>query len=309
MFHVQKRAGKAWLAPQGQGNTLAQELAAKGIKTRKHNDLFISSHSDAAQMHWTANNWSNLYHIEFDSIQDAAKALKSIQRNWWPYYTEIEPSRAKMIHQALPHISAKPIVFGDYKEFPNLGSFTLLSKNSALAASECSSVRPNGVFDFEEDKLGPPSRAYLKLWELFTRISMRPEKNQTCLELGASPGGWTWVLRKLGCKVFAFDRSVLDPKLMQDPNIEFFEKNAFLVDPKDYPEATWFFSDLICYPEKLLSYIHEKILPSQINHAVCTIKFQGFDHNPITNDFLKIKGSQLVHLYANKHELTWIWTR
>jgi integrase len=46
-----------------------------------------------------------------------------------------------------------------------------------------------------------PSRAYLKLWELFTLIGEHPRPGELCLDLGSSPGGWTWVLQRLGARV------------------------------------------------------------------------------------------------------------
>ena len=55
--------------------------------------------------------------------------------------------------------------------------------------------------EFIEDKHSPSSRAYLKLWETFTRFQEYPKEGDKCLELGAAPGGWTWVLANLGCKV------------------------------------------------------------------------------------------------------------
>ena len=49
-----------------------------------------------------------------------------------------------------------------------------------------------------EDKEGPPNRAYLKLWEALVRLRRWPGPGERCLDLGASPGGWTYVLAKLG---------------------------------------------------------------------------------------------------------------
>lgn len=75
-----------------------------------------------------------------------------------------------------------------------MGSYTLLAPDRLLYAARCDSARPNGVYDFIENKAEPPSRAYLKLWEALTRLGEMPRPGQTCLDLGACPGGWTWVL-------------------------------------------------------------------------------------------------------------------
>jgi len=39
---------------------------------------------------------------------------------------------------------------------------------------------------------------------------------------------------------------------------------------------------------------------------VCTIKFQGATDHDAARRFAAIPGSQLHHLFHNKHELTWI---
>jgi hypothetical protein len=44
----------------------------------------------------------------------------------------------------------------------------------------------------------PPSRAYLKLWEVFSRLGVTPKKDDLCLDLGPSPRGWSWELIQQG---------------------------------------------------------------------------------------------------------------
>jgi 23S rRNA (cytidine2498-2'-O)-methyltransferase len=39
---------------------------------------------------------------------------------------------------------------------------------------------------------------------------------------------------------------------------------------------------------------------------VCTIKFQGATDHATVRRFAAFPGAQLMHLYHNKHELTWI---
>ncbi|WP_457844104.1 SAM-dependent methyltransferase, partial [Staphylococcus aureus] len=73
-----------------------------------------------------------------------------------------------------------------------LGSWTLLAPDRMLAAARCSSPFPNGEVGFIEDKAGPPNRAYLKLWEALVRLRRWPQPGERCLDLGASPGGWTY---------------------------------------------------------------------------------------------------------------------
>jgi 23S rRNA (cytidine2498-2'-O)-methyltransferase len=82
--------------------------------------------------------------------------------------------RAALISEKLPRVAAKPIVFGAQAPKAPLGSWTLIDADTILASPHCSSPFPNGEVQFVEDRAAPPSRAYLKLWELFTILCERP---------------------------------------------------------------------------------------------------------------------------------------
>ncbi len=179
----------------------------------------------------------------------------------------------------------------------------LLDEHTLLASPLCSSRAQHGEFLFEEDK-SPPSRAYLKLWEAFTRMGKWPKIGERVLEIGASPGSWTWVLQQLHADVIAVDRAPLDPLIAKNMKTTFMKRDAFTLTPHDLPPLDWICSDVICYPEKLLSWL-EPWLTQKINF-VCTLKFQGSDGYAVVKEFEKIEGSEIVHLYHNKHELTFI---
>jgi 23S rRNA (cytidine2498-2'-O)-methyltransferase len=305
-----KKNHVAYLAPLGL-ESLFSDILGSSFASKKR--LFWGPKNEGKHEFlslWAANVWEELQEVTFDSISDCAKALTSLQRNWALY--EGEPSsRALYIQKALPHVSAKPLIFAAVpkKEYPPLGAWMLLDDRHALLSSRCTSPRPNGEWNFEEDRVRPPNRAYLKLWETFTRMGVYPKSGEICLDLGASPGGWTWVLHELGSHIKAFDRSPLREDLQTSSRVEYIEADAFRVDLGLYLEATWLFCDVICYPEKLYEWVISHVLPSSIRYAVCTLKFQGRDHYGVIDAFQKIPGSSLVHLTANKHELTWVYNR
>lgn len=262
----------------------------------------VLAHGDPQPAYWSQNIWYNPAIIPIKSIGDAASILRSMGRNWWPYKHSFF-RRMELIQKKLPYISAKPIDFLS-PLLPPLCSWTLLDPNTMLAASHCQSPMPNGQWNFNEDKLTPPSRAYLKLWELFTRCGFHPNKDDICLDLGACPGGWTWVLSKLAHSVIAFDKSPLAKSIMDLKNVHFLKCDAFKVDLNDYPKATWVFSDVICYPDKLFKFISHLLENFPDKKYVFTIKFQGDDHKDIIENFASLPGT-IVHLSQNKHELTW----
>jgi 23S rRNA (cytidine2498-2'-O)-methyltransferase len=183
-----------------------------------------------------------------------------------------------------------------------MGSWTLKDESTMLYSAKCSSLFPDGEVQFEENKTDPPSRAYLKLWETFTLEQKQPWPGEHCVDLGSSPGGWTWVLDQLGTTVTSVDKAPLSVKTSE--RVQYFEESAFAMEPQ---KVDWLFSDIICYPERLLQLVN-KWLPLAKNF-VCTIKFQGPTDFEIVEQFLKTPGSKVRHLSHNKHELTWILLR
>ena len=165
---------------------------------------------------------------------------------------------------------------------------------------------PLGWHEFEENKTLPPNRAYLKLWELFSVYNLAPEATAQALEIGASPGGWSWVLSQLIEKVYTIDRAALDPKLKEKSNIIHKIGDAFKLDPADFKKCSWFFSDIICTPEKMYETVSFWLENSSIQNFVCTIKFKGQCDFEILKKFEMIPNSKILHLYQNKNEVTWI---
>lgn len=284
-----------YLAPLGLEKALLKEL--KDVEEQI--GRLIIARGEEQEVYWAQNIWRDLEIIPFDSIGDGAKKLRSLQ-GLWAHYPHANIRRATLIQEKLPFFSPKPLSFLAPLPKSPLGSWTLLDANTLIASPNCSSLLPHGEYHFNETK-EPPSRAYLKLWEIFTRLQCRPKPNDLCLELGASPGSWSWVLSSLGANVIAVDRA---PLAQPFPNVKFLKKDAFQLRPQDFKEVDWVFSDLICFPDKLLSWIHLWLEMGSKANFICTLKFQGDEHYPIIEEFKKIPGIQLMHLFHNKHELT-----
>src|SRR5229473_2556994 len=207
----------AYLAAEGFEPQLREELQRAGVEVRPHERLLIGDRDVAAA--WAANIWHDCVELPATSIGAAAKALRDVQRNW-AMYAPLHHRRAALIQERLPHVSAKPIVFPAAAPVAPLGSWTLLAADRLLMAARCSSPFPNGEVAFVEDKTGPPNRAYLKLWEALVRLGHWPGPDERRLDLGASPGGWTWGLARLGATVVAIDKAPLDPEVAAMPGVD-----------------------------------------------------------------------------------------
>jgi 23S rRNA (cytidine2498-2'-O)-methyltransferase len=70
------------------------------------------------------------------------------------------------------------------------------------------------------------SRAEFKLEELFELYPVKLTGAQTCLDLGAAPGGWTRIIRKMGPEVYAVDPATLDSRLTADPGVHYIQTTA-----------------------------------------------------------------------------------
>ena len=289
----------AYLAPEGLEEALTAELSAIILR---HGRLLIAKGRPQPAA-FAQNTWLSPQLVNVASIGDAVRVLRAKQRSWWPY----APSwhrRATLIQEQLPKVAHRPLAFKAPTPLAPLGSYTLLAPNLLLASAECSSPFPNGEIAFVEDRDGPPSRAYLKLLEALTVLNAWPGADERCLELGASPGGWTYVLARLGARVTTYDRAPLAPHVAAMTGVTVVKGDAFGATPAKVGPIDWLFSDVICYPQKLLAFIKEWVASGQVANIVCTIKFQGTDHYDVLGEFRAIAGAKLFHLHHNKHEIT-----
>jgi 23S rRNA (cytidine2498-2'-O)-methyltransferase len=291
----------AYLAAEGFVGDLAEEL---GAGVRRHGRLLLAA-GPPRPAAWALNVWLDPVEIGIASIGDAAAKLRAMQRNWAPYAPRFH-RRAMLIQERLPKVSARPLVFGTPVPTAPLGSWTLLDAGTLLASPSCTSAFPNGEIHFVEDRTGPPSRAYLKLWEALTLIGVRPLPGDRVVDLGSSPGGWSWALAQMGAQVISVDKALLDPAVARLPGIDYRPLSAFALDPRELGPIDWLFADIACYPARLLALVERWLAAGTCRNFLVTIKFQGPTDHATARRFAAIPGSQLRHLYHNRHELTWI---
>lgn len=295
----------AYLSPEGLSEPLLKEV--EGV-IAVHDRLILSS-QPFINAHWVQNIWENPVTLSIDSINDAAKKLKAIQRNWCLYSFTLH-RRAKLIEEKLNSKKFKPKIFPSSLSEDPLGSWCLLDENILLASADCSSPFPNGEPSFIEDKDGPPNRAYLKLYEALTLAGKTPKAGEFCIDIGGSPGGWAWVIQKCGAEVLSIDRSPLDERISNLKGVSFQKRDAFFLLPEEFEKegkkVDWLFSDVICYPEKLYDWLSLWIDSGICKNFICTIKFKGEPEPGIIKKFAAIPNSKVVHLFHNKNELTFM---
>jgi len=317
MVSVEHMPGRAFLPFLDMKDLLVSELSKRfgvdaGISSATHyGDLiYFSECSFSETPYFCRCSMEEPVMIRFDSIGEAASELKKIQRSWAPYsFTCFR--RASLIQEKLPYVNLKPKTFPAKIPGSVTGLYVLVDEHTMIASGKTSSNLPAGRLEFIEDHENPPSRAYLKIQESLSLAASYfdvplPDENSRCFEAGACPGGWTWVLAGLGSSVFAVDRAPLVDSLMKNPKIEFLAHDAFTLKPDELGDFDWVFSDVICYPERLLEWIRLWLSSGGTKKMICTIKMQGEIDWNLVKEFESIPDSKVVHLNYNKHELTFM---
>lgn len=293
----------AYLADEGFEAELAEELRRADRRIASWHGRLALSPDVPAHAAWALDVWTDPREIAVPSIKAGADALRAVQRNWSLYALD-HHRRSALIAERLPPVKARALVFPEAAPAAPLGAWTLLAPDRMLASPTKTSPFVNGAVQFVEDREGPPSRAYLKLWEALTRIGRHPQPSETCLDLGACPGGWSWVMARLGARVIAVDKAPLDPRVLAMPGVTQRTESAFGLDPRREPPVDWLFSDVICYPARLLALVNRWREAKAARNFVCTIKFQGETDHATAEAFAAIPGAHVFHGAHNKHELT-----
>jgi 23S rRNA (cytidine2498-2'-O)-methyltransferase len=295
----------AYLAAEDFSTPLAEELARRGVTVSGwHGRLALSPDPPVAAA-WALDTWTAPQEIAAPSVKAGANALRAMQRNWSGYAAGWH-RRTALVEAALPPVKSRPLEFPVAAPTAPLGAWTLLAPEVMLASPSKTSPFPNGVCGFVEDRSGPPSRAYLKLWEACVLLRRWPLPGETCIDLGAAPGGWTWALAMLGARVMAVDKAPLDAAVAAMPGVTVRRESAFAVAPEP---VDWLCCDVVAYPARLLAMVNRWVDAGAPRYIVCTVKFQGETDHAATEAFAAIDGARVQHLFHNKHELTFMWVR
>ncbi len=291
-----------YLLKEGLLEPLLEELSDPLIQIK--DDLIFSSRPHRFCC-FAQDSWTSPQMISIQSIQDGIKKLKALYP-FWHFHGISHFRRGNLIESGLKRIKNQEIDWQSPLPKHQSFSFTLLDPNTLLISGPTTRCYPDGIIQFMETKL-PPSRAYLKLIEAFHLIQKWPKPKERCLEIGAAPGSWSYILSELKTNLTACDKAPLDLPDRLKSQIHFLKQDGFKLTPDLIGPCDWLFSDVICYPEKLFDFVKKWVDSKLCPNMICTIKFQGAIDLSILEKFKKIENSQLIHLYHNKHEITWIY--
>ncbi len=164
---------------------------------------------------------------------------------------------------------------------------------------------PKGEIPVASDKAAP-SRAFAKLLEAEQRLGCRIAPDETCVDLGASPGSWSYVALNRGASVIAVDRAPLRADLMRHPRLEFRRGDAFKFQP-DAP-VDWLLCDVIAAPLRSIDLLLDWVWHRRARRFVVTIKFKGHGEYAVLERLKQAlpplcEELFLTRLCANKNEV------
>lgn len=287
---------------------LENELLLSNKEVLFKNNNYLMTDQLTSKPIWSQEWLPNCRLVPFTTKFEAVKILKSFKNLGVYFETAQNPKQALAIKNELRELKKKRIDFAypssfDFKYF----AWGLYDSQNLIICEQPYSRYPLGWHEYNEDKETPPNRAYLKLWEALNLGYLSINKTDIAIDVGSSPGGWSWVLSQYVSKVYSIDKAPLNKDLLKKhPNIHYQSEDAFQLNPKQYPDCTWLFSDIICTPQKLLQLVNNWQENSKIKNFLCTIKFKGSCDFKILDEFKKIEDSRIIHLYQNKNEVTWI---
>lgn len=187
---------------------------------------------------------------------------------------------------------------------PDLGWSSTAIAPMPFAFRRVVSPFPIGHVPIAIDK-SAPSRAFTKLVEAEQRLGVRIGAGETCVDLGAAPGSWSYVALARGARVTAVDRAPLRDDLMGHPRLEFRRGDAFSFVP-DGP-VDWLLCDVIAAPQRSIDLLLDWVRQRRARRFVVTIKFRGHAEyallDPLKHTLPTLCAEfWLTRLCANKNE-------
>lgn len=252
--------------------------------------------------------WYEPQIVTFQSISEAVNILRKAGKFWYLHPIS-QVRRSRLIEQQLRKYPQLTRHFPPENEIPVLGGFSLLDQNTLLYSTRRLKKWPQGQCFFIEDKVNPPNRAYLKLWEAIFLLNKYPQPGESALDLGASPGGWSFVMQSLGANVTSVDKAPLDEKIAALPRIHYLKQSAFALEPSKLEQGyDWVLSDVACYPDRAYDLIMKWIESGKAKkQMIFTIKLQGEIDLATIRRFQDIPNSRVLNMFYNKHEVTFFY--
>jgi len=178
-----------------------------------------------------------------------------------PDTDELKP--LNRLTKSLNQISSKSnsFNFSDKHESNNVLHICFIGSTHCLigfSPSNCTHPNSAGIMHLKLPHQAP-SRSMLKLDEALRTFYPRRKQNQIlkkgmcAVDLGAAPGGWTWLLTQYGVQVVAIDNGALETTLNESKLVTHIKTDAYKYSP-EFP-VDWLVADIADKPSRVFELI------------------------------------------------------
>lgn len=190
------------------------------------------------------------------------------------------------------------------------GLFVWFTDFGVMQVSRTATV--NGQRRMADDSQAP-SRSYLKAEEGYVVLGQEPTTDETLVDLGAAPGGWSFSAAKRGARVIALDNGPMKGGALGHELIEHRLEDAFRFYPPAGTTYDWLFCDMVDEPHHVIKHILEPWLAGGwCRQFVVNLKFGRVDPVALLEELRRANsplvkyapGTRIRHLYHDREEFT-----
>jgi 23S rRNA (cytidine2498-2'-O)-methyltransferase len=158
-----------------------------------------------------------------------------------------------------------------------------------------------------------PSRSTLKLEEALLVLLTPGERERwlkpgmTAVDLGASPGGWTWQLTNRSMRVTAIDNGPMDKALLQSGIVTHLREDGFRYRPRR--AVDWLVCDMVEQPRRIATLIAGWLGDGACRYTIFNLKLpmkKRFEEVNLCMDIVRAAASDVRarQLYHDREEIT-----
>ncbi|MCX6118481.1 MAG: 23S rRNA (cytidine(2498)-2'-O)-methyltransferase RlmM [Proteobacteria bacterium] len=264
----------------------------------------LAKRSNSPEGHWTIHSFSM---DDDDALAAARKIAKAFRATLKKTDLEMDSNYLDPEIFASTARKNKDFVIQIFGSSKDQVYFNISSLSTGISIHEGGVQRMKRFHD-------APSRSASKLSEAFLFMGKHPKQDDTGVDLGAAPGGWSMVLAFHGTHVIAIDHSDLDiqSKTHLAGSIRHLRENGLKYLPEK--PVDWLVCDMVMNGSQTLEVLSNWISGNHMKDFVVNVKLPNNNSWPKAIEALKFcethrqtgawKFIGAKHLYHDRHEIT-----
>ncbi|MCC6953423.1 MAG: hypothetical protein IT290_04840 [Deltaproteobacteria bacterium] len=153
----------------------------------------------------------------------------------------------------------------------------------------------------------PPARAYQKLLEAEAQLGVAIGSGDRCVDLGCTPGSWSYIALTREATVVGVDRAEPDQEVTLHEQFTFQRGDGFAYTPS--APVHWLLCDIVAPPQQTLELLQRWLRERWCEKFIVTFKFKGDPDIRILTRLKELLRQQCGHAFVrhlthNKNEVT-----